>query len=91
MFDITKHEWYDSGILEVYEDEPNLSLSFDYDTPSLTLNKDDAIAIARHFGLIEKPVDSFDALADQVELSILKKVMNKSPAIIKRIEELNHE
>ena len=57
MFDITKHEWSHSGIVKVYSDteyveDHHLLLSLEAVTPSLTINKDDAIAIARHFGLI---------------------------------------
>jgi len=100
MFDITKHEWYDMYIIEADEDEINLSLSLeDYKNSTLTLNKDDAIAIAMHFGLIEKVefewcgsmIDSYKIGNIECESRVTAKEAAAHALIHLEAARLNHE
>ena len=51
-FDITKHEWSDCDIDSATPDGGELFIDDrDYEISSISINKDDAIAIAKHFGL----------------------------------------
>ncbi len=52
MFDINSHNWSDYDIGEVRVDGGKLFIEGrDYDISSVILNKQDAIAIAKHFKL----------------------------------------
>jgi len=53
-FDITKHEWFDSGVEDVSIGENSIYLGIDsgeYYGAKIEHNKADAIAIAKHFKL----------------------------------------
>ena len=53
-FDITKHEWSDDFIGAVNIDGNYLLINdIDYNISTISMNKDDAIAIAKHFGIIK--------------------------------------
>lgn len=53
--DITDHKWSDDdAIMDARADDEEITLiMLEYDTPCITLNKQDAIAIALHFKLID--------------------------------------
>jgi len=67
MFDITKHKWSDenTSLCDTFPDDspPSLDLCYcrQYWEP-VNINKDDAIAIARHFGLIKEERNDYTLL-----------------------------
>ena len=52
-FDITKHEWLDDDFLSAYKNGELLNINMPCGGFEVSINKDDAIAIAKHFGLIK--------------------------------------
>ena len=60
MTDITKHEWSDESIDCIPDEDeggPFLNLGNKYGDPGVFIERDDAIAIARHFNLIPSEKD----------------------------------
>ena len=56
QFDITNHKWSDkdTSLCCIYDDYPSIDLCYHgEDWTPVNINKDDSIAIAKHFGLIK--------------------------------------
>lgn len=70
-FDITKHEWNGElfGIEGVEIDGEHLKLNVNYENFPI-INKNDAMAIAKHFGIIDEALEEFahHLVAKQQEL-----------------------
>jgi len=79
-FDITKHKWSDSSI------EPNEDSVYGGDTLHLycghageiKLKKDDAIAIAKHFGIIQE-IDGQRITIHKAEISLIPQSETTKP------------
>lgn len=54
MSDITKHEWLDDDFLSARGEDGLIIIDMPCGGGHVALNKSDAIAIAKHFGLIDK-------------------------------------
>lgn len=55
QFDITKHKWSSENIKEVTESDNVTYLWLECQCGAVGINKDDAIAIAKHFHLLDLP------------------------------------
>jgi len=53
MTDITEHEWSDSDIFEAFSCKGDIKLVVPKVPGGIDINKSDAIAIAKHFGLFD--------------------------------------
>lgn len=53
MSEIENHKWSDTSVCGVVDERESLSVRIYEDVNCVEISKDDAIAIAKHFGLIQ--------------------------------------
>lgn len=93
QFDITKHKWSDGDLNCEYGsgDFLEIQLSYRGATPiTFGINKDDAIAIAKHFGIIQE-IDGQIITIHKAEINLIPQsettYLNSTKANRERLEE----
>lgn len=78
MTNITEHKWSDDSVMDAQPYTESINIGLHMGCGSIDINKSDAIAIAKHFGLIkDKPKDQVRTFSKDALMEIHKEQVNE--------------